>query len=131
VDKSGKTIDFYLSPHRDRQSALIFLRKAIGNNNVPSVINIDKSGANTAGIKSYNRTEDQRILIRQCKYLNNIVEQDHRGIKRIVNPILGFKSFKSAEITLEGIELIRMMKKGQMRGFEDCSVKEQFEFLAA
>jgi putative transposase len=131
VDKSGKTIDFYLSSRRDRISALKFLQKAIGNNGVPSVINIDKSGANKAGIETYNREEDQRILIRQCKYLNNIVEQDHRGIKRITNPMLGFKSFKSAEVTLEGIELIRMTKKGQMRGFENCSVKEQFDFLAA
>ena len=131
VDKAGKTIDFYLSPRRDRKSALRFIRKSIANNGIPRVINIDKSGANTAGIKSYNREEDQRILIRQCKYLNNIVEQDHRGIKRISNPMLGFKSFKSAQITLGGIELVRMMRKGQMKRFENCSIKEQFEALAA
>jgi putative transposase len=105
VDKQGNTIDFLLTAKRDKKAARRFLNKAIGSNGKPSLINIDKSGANTAGIKQYNSEENKRIKIRQCKYLNNIVEQDHRFIKRITRPMLGFKSFCSARATLAGIEL--------------------------
>ena len=79
------------------------------------MINIDQSGANNAAIKQYNAEESTRIKIRQCKYLNNIVEQDHRLIKRIIKPMLGFKEFCYAQVTLAGIELIRMLRKEQMR----------------
>lgn len=115
VDKQGNTIDFLLTAKRDKKAAQRFLNKAIGSNGKPSLVNIDKSGANTAGIKQYNRDENKRVKIRQCKYLNNIVEQDHRFIKRIVRPMLGFKSFWFAHATLAGIELWRMLKKGQSK----------------
>ncbi len=69
--------------------------------------------------------------MRQVKYLNNSVEQDHRGIKRIINPMLGFKSFAAAEATIAGIELHRMLKKGQMKNVENLAVWEQFYRLAA
>ncbi|MFT6302645.1 MAG: transposase-like protein [Pseudomonadales bacterium] len=81
----------------------------------PRLINIDKSGPNTAAIRQYNKEESKRVILRQCKYLNNIIEQDHRLIKRITKPMLGFKSFFCAQRTLAGIELIRMLRKGQMR----------------
>jgi transposase-like protein len=113
VDKQGKTIDFLLTTKRDKKAARRFLNKAIGSNGKPSLINIDKSGANTAAIQQYNKDENKRVKIRQCKYLNNIVEQDHRFIKRRTRPMLGFKSFWSARATLAGIELWRMLKKGQ------------------
>jgi putative transposase len=113
VEKQGNIIDFLLTAKRDKKAALRFLNKAIGSNGKPSLINIDKSGANTAGIKQYNSDENKRIKIRQCKYLNNIVEQDHRFIKRLIRSMLGFKSFWSARSTLAGIELWRMLKKGQ------------------
>jgi transposase-like protein len=115
VDKLSNTIDFLLTARRDKKAALRFLKKAIGSNGKPSLINIDKSGANTAGIKQYNVDEKKHVKIRQCKYLNNIIEQDHRFIKRITRPMLGFKSFRSAQATLAGIELWRMLKKGQTR----------------
>jgi transposase-like protein len=115
VDKQGDTIDFLLTAKRDKRAARRFLKKAIGYSGKPSLINIDKSGANTAAIKQYNADEKKRVKIRQCKYLNNIVEQDHRFIKRIIRPMLGFKSFWSARATLAGIELWRMLKKGQNR----------------
>ncbi|MBL4863277.1 MAG: DDE-type integrase/transposase/recombinase, partial [Crocinitomicaceae bacterium] len=96
-------------------------------------INIDKSGANKAGIKQFNHDNNRRVKIRQCKYLNNIVEQDHRRIKRITRPMLGFKSFQSARATLVGIELMAMINKGQMKknmvGY--LSPAEQFYALAA
>ncbi len=107
VDKLSNTIDFLLTARRDKKAALRFLNKAIGSNGKPSLINIDKSGANTAGIKQYNVDENRRVKIRQCKYLNNIIEQDHRFIKRITRPMLGFKSLRSAQATLAGIELWR------------------------
>jgi len=104
------------------------LNKAIGSNGKPSLINIDKSGANTAGIKQYNIDENKRIKIRQCKYLNNIVEQDHRFIKRRIRPMLGFKSFPSAHATLAGIELWRMLKKSQNKS--SLTAWQQFYALA-
>lgn len=115
VDKQGETIDFLLTAKRDKRAALRFLRKAIGSCGKPSLINIDKSGSNSAAIRQYNKEESKRVILRQCKYLNNIIEQDHRVIKRITKPMLGFKSFYCAQRTLAGIELVRMLRKGQMR----------------
>jgi putative transposase len=129
VDKQGNTIDFLLTAKRDTKAARRFLDKAIGSSGKPSLINIDKSGANTAAIKQYNNDENRRVKIRQCKYLNNVVEQDHRFIKRIIRPMLGFKSFRSARATLAGIELWRMLKKGQSNSSQ--SAWEQFYALAA
>ena len=83
---------------------------------MPEKITIDKSGANTAAILSINADSGADIEMRQSKYLNNIVEQDHRAIKRIVRPMLGFKSFRCARILLAGIELMHMIRKGQL----DC-----------
>ena len=100
VDKAGATVDFLLTAKRDRKAALRFLRKAIGQNGVPEKITIDKSGANTAAIESYNAEHEADIEIRQNKYLNNLVEQDHRAVKRVTRPTLGFKSFRSAAATL-------------------------------
>ena len=128
VDKQGNTVDFLLTAKRDKKAAQRFLNKAIGSNGKPSLINIDKSGANTAAIKQYNRDENRRVKIRQCKYLNNIVEQDHRFIKRRTRPMLGFKSFWSAQATLAGIELWRMLKKDQNKS--SLPAWEQFYELA-
>ena len=115
VDKAGATVDFLLTAKRDRKAALRFLRKAFGQHGTPEKVTIDKSGANTAAIESYNAKHKAGIEIRQVKYLNNIVEQDHRAIKRQVRPMLGFKSFRSAAVTLAGIELMHMIRKGQLR----------------
>ena len=132
VDKFGATVDFLLKAKRDRKAALRFLRKAIGQNGTPSKITIDKSGANAAAINDYTEEEAVGIELRQVKYLNNIVEQDHRAIKRKTRPMLGFKSFWSAAKTIAGIELMHMIRKGQMivRG-GDVTAAEQFYSLAA
>ena len=114
VDKEGNTIDYLLRARRNKKAAWKFFNKAIDSNGVPDKINIDKSGSNKAGIGGYNQENGTLIEIRQCKYLNNIVEQDHRFIKRIIRPMLGFKSFLSASITLAGIEVVRMLKKNQL-----------------
>ncbi len=115
VDKEGNTIDFLLTAKRDTKAALRFFNKSIGRNGKPGLVNIDKSGANKAGINQFNTDNNRRIKIRQCKYLNNIVEQVHRRIKWITRSMLGFKNFRSAQSTLAGIELVAMIKKGQMR----------------
>jgi transposase-like protein len=114
VDKDGHTIDFLLTPNRDRDAAEAFLRKAIRNQQLPEKIIIDQSGANTAAIKHYNRTHKTAIIIRHSKYLNNVVEQDHRGVKRILHPMLGFKSFWADRCTLAGIEVMHAIRKGQL-----------------
>jgi transposase-like protein len=114
VDKAGATVDFLLTAKRDRKAAPRFLREAIRHNGTPEKITIDKSGANTAAIESHNIEHKVGIEIRQVKYLNNIVEQDHRAIKRQTRPMLGFKSFWSAAVTLAGVELMHMIRKGQL-----------------
>ena len=133
VDKEGQTIDFYLSTTRDTKAALTFFKKAIKSSGVPSKFNMDKSGANLAGLQHVNRElpDTEQIVIRQVKYLNNMIEQDHRGIKRITNPMLGFKSFMCAEATLVGIELYHMLRKGQNTIKGSLSAWEQFYALAA
>ncbi len=89
VDTTGQTIDFLLTEHRDEQAAKRFLTKAIRRHGVPEKITIDGSAANEAAIKSYNAEHGTTIAIRKLKYLNNIVEQDHRGVKRVTRPMLG------------------------------------------
>jgi putative transposase len=131
VDKQGQTIDFLLTEQRDQEAALRFLQKAIRRNGVPEKITIDGSDANEAAIKRYNEAHGTAIEIRQIKYLNNLVEQDHRAVKRITRPMLGFKSFVAAQNTLVGIELMHMIKKRQMGGGEGLTAAEQFYALAA
>jgi len=117
VDKYGDTIDFLLRAKRDKVAAKSFFTKAIKQHGRPEKVTVDKSGSNKAALKAINEplTKDQEIEIRQVKYLNNIVEQDHRFIKKRTRPMLGFKNFYSASATLAGIENIRMIQKGQVR----------------
>src|ERR1700704_6252800 len=99
-------------------------------NGTPEKITIDKSDANTAAIESNNTATRAGIEMRQIKYLNNIVEQDHRAIKRQTRPMLGFKSFWSAAVTLAGIELMRMIRKGQPAPTGELCPARQFYSLA-
>ena len=134
VDKHGQTIDFLLTERRDQEAARRFLKKAIHRHGVPESITIDGSEANAAAIKRYNEEFGTNIIIRQVKYLNNVVEQDHRSVKRVTRPMLGFKSFDAAQNTLAGIELMHMLKKRQMtdkEGAEGLTAAEQFYTLAA
>jgi len=113
VDKQGKTVDFLLTAKRDMAAAKRFFEKAIGANGDPNKVSMDKSGANKAAMDAINAGRDVPILVRQAKYLNNIVEQDHRAIKRVTRPMLNFKSFRAAGSVLAGIELMHMIRKGQ------------------
>lgn len=131
VDKYGYTVDFYLSKRRDGDSARKFFEKAIKSSGLPIKVNIDKSGSNTAALKGINKTlkENQKILIRQNKYLNNLIEQDHR-MKRPVKYRMGFKKLSSARATLCGMELHHMLKKGQFKFKSHLPIWEQFCSLA-
>ncbi len=134
MDKHGQTIDFLLTEHRDKEAALRFLKKAIRRNGVPETVTIDGSEANEAAIKSYNQEHSTNIIIRQVQYLNTIVEQDHRAVKRITRRMLGFKSFEAAHDTLVGIELMHMIKKRQLvveEGDEGLTVAKPSYALAS
>jgi transposase-like protein len=133
VDKEGQTVDFLLTPTRDRDAAEAFLRKAIRKQRIPEKITIDQSGSNTAAIKRYNKIHKTSIGIRQCKYLNNIVEQDHRAVKRKMRPMLGCKSFWAARCTIAGSEVMHAIRKGQLAttGTLSPTPAEQFSALVA
>jgi putative transposase len=94
-----------LRAHRDKAAARRYSEKAIDQNGEPETITVDKSGANLAALEALNAERSTPIKVRQNKYLNNIVEQDHRAIKRIIKPMMGFKNFRCARIILAGIEL--------------------------
>src|SRR3954470_15950958 len=130
VDKEGNTVDFLLTRRRNKFAAHKFLIKAISNNGCPKVINIDQSGANKGAIRTYNKRKFTKIKVRQCKYLNNRVEGDHRFIKWRTAVMLGFKNFESASPTLNGIEMVRMIKKEQV-AFPMATFYKTFCSLAA
>lgn len=104
VDKAGHTVDFLFTAKRDLAAAKRVLEGAINLHGKPEKITIDKNGANTAAIRSVNADACLDIELRQSKYLNNLVEQNHRAVKRITDPILGFKSLLSAQKLIAGIE---------------------------
>jgi len=130
VDKYGDTIDFLLTKRRMKGSAQKFLNKAIGNNGKPRVINIDKSGANKEGIKTFNKRNFKNLKWRQCKYLNNIVEQDHRNVKRRITINTGFKDFESAQRTLAGIEIVNIIRKNQIIDPKSTTYKTFYSLTA-
>ena len=132
VDKEGNTVDFLLTKRRQCMSAQKFFNKAINNNGKPRLVNIDKSGSNYAAIQVVNRRGlfKNNIKIRQCKYLNNIVEQDHRGIKRRIINYTGFKEFESAQRTLSGIEVVNIIRKDQISNSRKTNFKTFISLIA-
>jgi transposase-like protein len=110
VDKSGDTVDFLLTAKRDLAAARRYHERAINLHGLPDKISIDKSGVNTAAIRSVNADACLDIELRQSKYLKNMVQQDHLAVKRITAPMLGFKSFWSAQKLIAGIETMHMVK---------------------
>lgn len=103
-----------VTKRRQRMSVQSFLMKAIHNNCKPRLISIDKSSSNSRMIKVYNKRSFSKIEVRQCKYLNVIVKQDHRFIKWMILNGFGFKNFESTKRTLSGIEVVHMLRKNQM-----------------
>jgi putative transposase len=120
IDKFGATLDFMLSTNRDEVAATRFFKQSIESNGVPEKVVIDKSGANYAGLMNINTLlfffgATCFIDILRVKYLNNIIEQYHRFIKKITKPMMNFKTFDSASATLSGIELVHMIRKKQFK----------------
>jgi putative transposase len=131
VDREGNTVDFLLRAHRDKAAARRYFEKAMAHNGEPGKITVDKSGTNLAALEAINAERETPIEIRQNKYLNNIVEQDHRAIKRRVRPMMGFRNLRCARIILSGIEMMHMIRKGQMKDAgPDRTAAEQFYSLA-
>lgn len=131
VDKAGQPVDFFLTAICDKKAALRLLKQAIRQHGRPTKVTIDQSGANTAALIALDSDTDPKITIHQRKYLNNLIKQDHRAVKRLIRPMLGFQTFRSARITLQGIELMHMIKKGQMQNLQSLSAADPFYSLAA
>ncbi len=132
VDSKGNTIDFYLSKTRDQKAAKRFFKKALRSFHASKlrVITVDKNPAYPIAIEKLKEEKKMPlgIQIRQIKYLNNIVEQDHRFIKKRVRSMLGFKCFDTATSILSGVEAMHMIKKEQV-DLQDQSVQNQKEFI--
>ena len=118
-----------------RSSAKRFFRKTLNARNsiTPRVINADKHKAYPPAFAELQEDKmlPQSVELRQNKYLNNGIEQDHRNIKRIVKPMMGFKTFNSARRTLSGIEAMNMIRKGQVKGIEPGDSVSQAQFIEA
>jgi transposase-like protein len=114
VDRAGKTVDFRLSAKRDVAAAKAFFGKAVKSQGVPQTITLDGYAASHRAVREMKADGQlpEGLKLRSSKYLNNQIEQDHRGVKLRVGPMLGFKRFKTAAITIAGIELLRKIHKG-------------------
>ena len=133
VDSRGQTIDFLLSARRDTAAAKRFFRKALGQPHTvnPRTITVDKNPAYPRAVAELKEDGElwRRSRLRQIKYLNNIVEQHHRRIKRLIRPGLGFGSFWTARRTLAGYEVMAMMTKGQVRRIGGRDIGAQATFV--
>ena len=129
VDSEGNTLDFLLSETRDAKAAQKFFRKVLGANHtvMPRVITVDQNAAYPLAFEALQqeRRLPETCLLRPCKYLNNVIEQDHRFVKRRVNPGLGFGTFTTAQRTIQGYEAMHMLRKGQLEGMTKGDVLAQ------
>src|SRR6266516_4512973 len=135
VDSQGNTLEFLLSPTRDAHAAKRFFAKALAapHTRTPRVITVDK---NAAYPKAFKELKAERLMpdaceLRQSKYLNNIVEQDHRFIKRLVKLGMGFFSLETAWRTLQGYEVMNIMRKGQVQGINKGDITSQISFISS
>ncbi|GLV53258.1 hypothetical protein KDH_01130 [Dictyobacter sp. S3.2.2.5] len=134
VDSQGNTLEFFLSAARDSHAVKHFLRKALTSSHTvsPRVVTVDKNAAYPKALQEMKAAEPglASCELRPSKYLNNLIEQDHRFIKRLVKPGLGFFSFETAWRTLQGYEVMHMFRKGQGRGVSEEDVRSQAAFIA-
>jgi transposase-like protein len=117
VYPGAHTVDFRLSPTRDVAAAKAFFRKALRTQQrAPVSITLDGYAASHRAVREMPGEDDawKHTKLRSSKYLNNLIEQDHRGIKSRTGPMLGFKNFDCAAITIAGIELLRRIRKEQL-----------------
>ena len=132
VDSTGNTIEFMLSAKRDVSAAKRFFKKMMrpDHRRLPFTISVDK---NAAYPEAFSTSQKEKILphdckLRRVKYLNNIIEQDHRFIKKRVRACLGYRSFDTAERTLQGVEAMNMIRKGQLKRIGRDDTQEQAKF---
>lgn len=134
VEAQGNTLDFLLCAKRDATAAERFLRKTLNASHTqfPRVINVDKNAAYPPAVDDIKAEEQlpKTTELRQVKYLNNRVEQDHRFIKRLTKPGMGFSSFNTARRTLRGFEAMNMIRKGQVQGVKKGDVRASIELLS-
>ena len=134
VDSRGQTIDFLLSAKRDAEAAKRFFRKALAQPHTvnPCTITVDKNAAYPKAVAEMKQDGElwRFSRLRQCKLLNNIVEQDHRRIRRLIRPGLGFGNFWTARRTLAGFEAMAMIRKGQVRNIGGRDMRAQASFVA-
>jgi len=134
VDSKGNTLDFLLTAKRDAAAAKRFFRKTLQapHTQSPRVINVDKNAAYPKAIDKLKQKKElpKQAKLRQKKYLNNIVEQDHRGIKRLVKPEMGFGKFNTTRRTIRGYKIMHMLKKGQVEKVGKGAVRERVNFIA-
>ena len=133
LDSKGQTLDFLLTETRNKRAAKRFFRKVLGQSHVskPRIINVDQNAAYPGAIADLKQ---DKLLSNDCqyrarKYLNNLVEQDHRFIKRRVKPGLGFFSYRTAWRTIQGYEAMNMIRKGQVEGAEKHNIQAQNQFI--
>ena len=130
VDRLGQTVDFLLTARRDEAAARRFFAQAIDAHDAPEKVTIDKSGANTAAVQSLVADTGRDIALRQSKYVNNLVEQDHRAIKRRTRPMMGFGSFHTAARLIAGIETMHAITKGQLGCHQGLVVSDADRFCS-
>jgi IS6 family transposase len=134
VDSTGQTIDFLLTAKRNAAAARRFFHKVLScsANAIPRVINVDKNPAYPAAIRALKQDGElpQRVRLRQCKYLNNVIEQDHRTVKKRTWLAKGYNTFQSAWRTIEGIETMHMIRKGRVRWVAKKDVIAEARFIA-
>jgi transposase-like protein len=134
VDSTGQTIDFLLTAKRNAAAARRFFHKVFScsANPIPRVINVDKNPAYPAAVRALKQDGvlPQRVRLRQCKYLNNVVEQDHRTVKKRTWLAKGYNTFQSAWRTIEGIETVSMIRKGRVRWVAKKDVIAEARFIA-
>jgi IS6 family transposase len=135
VDSQGATLEFLLSATRDAEAAKRFFLKALNasHTTTPRVITVDKNAAYPKALQELKAatTVPAGCKLRQVKYLNNLLEQDHRFIKRLVKPGLGFFAFETAWRTLQGYEAMHIVRKGQLQGVEKGDIRGQITFIAS
>ena len=134
VDSAGNTLEFFLSSTRDAQAAKHFFLKTLATSHTsePRVLNVDKNAASPKAFAELKAEGDipESCELRQVKYLNNLIEQDHRFIKRQTKPGMGFFSFETAVRTLQGYEIMNMIRKGQVQGGDKADVGSQVALVA-
>ena len=117
MDKAGRTVDFFLSRNRDVNAAKAFLRSAMKNTRQPTKITLDAYAASHRAVREMKEVGElpHRVRVRSSQYLNNLIEQDHRRVKQRIRPMLGFRRFENAAVTISGLELAEKIKKGQYK----------------